>query len=135
MCKYFNSQAFSKLFCEKHATLFSGRYIKMDQVKIGKLSRPSTRMLTAESAALDDGSECGAFIGGNQGGNAPVYFKHGGNLSRAAQKPLYSTWSSPPYPGTISGKANILHADFHVEGYTAAKYNAAIRKLVDYYND
>ena len=125
--------SYGYIYCQSGA--LAARYPGNGQVKIGKLTRPATRLLCAESASVDNGSECGGFLIANQGGNTPIYFKHGGNLTREQQKPLFSTWANPPYPGTIAGKANALHADFHVEPYTAAKYNARVRDLVDYYNN
>lgn len=125
--------SYGYIYCQSGS--LAARYPGNGQVKIGRLTRPASRLLCAESASVDNGSECGAFLTANQGGNTPVYFKHGGNLTREQQKPLFSTWANPPYPGTIAGKANVLHADFHVEPYTAAKYNARVRALVDYYNN
>ena len=125
--------SYGYIYCQSGS--LAARYPGNGMVKVGKLTRPSSRLLCAESASVDNGSECGAFLIANQGGNTPIYFKHGGNLSREQQKPLFSTWANPPYPGTIAGKANVLHADFHVEPYTAAKYNVRVRDLVDYYNN
>ncbi len=127
--------AFSYGYLRCQSGNLSYRYPGNGSVKIGSLTRPASRLLAAESSAIDNNSDCGAFLSANQGGNTPIYFKHGSNLSRAEQKALFNTWSNPPYPGTIPGKANLLHADFHVESYTAAKYNTKIRNLVDYYNN
>lgn len=125
--------SYGYIYCQSGA--LSARYPGNGQLKVGKLTRPSSRMLCAESASIDTDGECGAFLCANQGGNTPVYFKHGGRYTRAEQKKFFSTWSRPPYPGTLPGRANLLHADFHVASYTAAKYDAAIRKLVDYYEN
>ena len=101
------------------------------QLKMGKLSRPSTRLLIAESASTS--SECGAFVNANQGGNTPVFFKHGGQMTREQQKGLFSAWTFPPYPGHVPGKVNILHADGHGESYNSARYNEASTNLAAYY--
>ncbi len=124
--------SYGLMYCQSGA--LARLYPGNGSLKMGNLTRPSTRLLSAESASVDNGLECGAFLIANQGGNTPIYFKHGGLLTREQQKPLFSTWASPPYPETIAGRANLLHADFHVESYSAARYNVSVRNLVDYYN-